>query len=195
MKKTKAIFCVSVVLCFVTGFTLGQVRDQGIGLRLGDPVGITYKSYFANPMALEIVVGTSSANWHNNYYRKAFNSASRFDGFDYIDHQVNYTISLQGRLLWHQAVPANVEGRLDWFYGFGVHIRSSDVEYSYFEQDIRRFDKKQNFDLGPEGVVGVEYELLDFPIVAFAEANLMAELIDNPFRFRLFGALGVRYAF
>ena len=69
---------------------------------------------------------------------------------------------------------------------FGAHIRSSEVEYSYFDQDILRFDNKQNFDLGPEGIFGIEYELLDYPIVAFGEANLMAELIDNPFRFRRF---------
>lgn len=182
---------------FIMAFSLSaqSVNDQGIGLRVGDPFGITYKSYFRNPMALEVVLGTTSANRHENYYKKAFDNANKYDGYNYVDHSIDYTIAVQARLLWHEKVPANVEGRFDYYYGLGGHMRVSNVDYSYMDTEgIIRTDSRGNFDLGPEGVLGLEYELLDYPIVAFSEVSLMTELVDN-LRLRLFGAVGVRYAF
>ncbi|MTI20107.1 hypothetical protein E1176_03670 [Fulvivirga sp. RKSG066] len=173
-----------------------QTRDQGIGLRIGDPLGITYKSYFDRKGAVELIFGSTSANRHDSYYKSTFDSRSKYDGNRYVDHSVKYTLAFQGRMVWHESFPANVEGRLDWYWGLGAHVRLSDVKYSFFnENDILRTDNDTNFDLGPEGILGIEYEFLDYPIVGFSEVSLMGELVDNPFRFRFFGAVGIRYAF
>ena len=188
------IFFVGFGLCYSSAFS--QRFDQGLGLRVGDPFGISYKAYHERNSAFEVVVGSTSRNRHDAYYRDKFESIDDFDGFRYANHEVNYTLVLQGRYLLHTSFPANVEGRLDWYWGLGAQVRLSGLEYSYFdESNFFGLDDRTNFDLGPEGILGVEYELQDYPIVTFAEASLLAELIDQPFKMRIFGAIGVRYAF
>ena len=101
-----------------------------------------------------------------------------------------------GRYLLHESFPAHVEGRLDWYYGAGLQLRISSLEYQYFDAQNRIFSYDHtNFDFGPEAIVGMEYELADIPMVAFGEVSLLMELVDRPFNFRVFGAFGIRYAF
>ena len=196
MNRFGLLITLSVFGFFMHTNVIAQQHDQGIGLRIGDPVGITYKSYFNNNAAIELILGSTSANRHGNYYKTSFNNRDKFNGLAYIDHQVDYTLAFQGRVLWHEAFPANVEGRLDWYWGLGGHLRLSNVDYVYSDPNgIILGESETNFDLGPEGILGAEYELLDYPIVTFAEVSMMGELVDNPFRFRFFGALGIRYAF
>jgi len=196
MRKLVQSACLIISLVCFFSTVHAQKYDQGVGLRLGDPYGITYKSYFNNNAAVELIIGSTSANRHGSYFKRSFNNRSKFDGYRYVDHLVDYTVAFQGRVLWHESFPANVEGRLDWYWGVGGHIRLSDVDYSYFDQnDILSRESHTNFDLGPEGILGMEYEFLDYPIVGFGEVSLMGEIIDNPLRFRVFGAFGIRYAF
>ncbi|TRX48895.1 hypothetical protein FNH22_28070 [Fulvivirga sp. M361] len=191
----KAIVCL-IGFGFISSSAFSQRFDQGVGLRIGDAFGISYKIYGQRNTAFEFGIGTTSRNRHGAYYRDKFKNINDFDGLRYADHDVNYTLALQGRYLLHYAFPANVEGRLDWYWGVGAQMRLSGLEYSYFnESSIIGSDDKTNFDLGPEGILGVEYELQDYPVVSFAEVSLLAELVDQPFKMRIFGAIGVRYAF
>lgn len=193
--KLTSVFTL-VGFLFISNISLAQIYDQGFGLRIGDPLGVTYKSYFNRTSALELTLGSTSGNRHGSYFKSTFTNRDEYNGFNYIDHTVDFTLAFQARLLWHESFPANVEGRLDWYWGLGGHLRFADVTYTYFDQDnFLRYDNATNFDLGPEGILGMEYELLDFPIVGFGEVSLMTELVDNPFRLRFFGAFGIRYAF
>lgn len=185
-----------VGLLFIVSFSHAQRYDQGIGIRVGDPLGVTYKLYLPHYRAVEFNFGTTSRNWHSSYYQDTFNGLNRYDGYRYSSHDVKYTVALQGRYLLHQSFPANVEGRLDWYWGLGGQLRLSKIEYTYFtEEMLLNSDAKTNLDLGPEGILGVEYELQDYPIVGFGEVSLLGEIVDKPFRFRLFAAVGVRYSF
>jgi len=196
MKKILLSVSLIVGLVCIGKQVCAQTYDQGIGVRIGDPFGITYKSYFNNKAAIEFTLGTTSANRHGSYHKRSFNNRNKFDSYRYVDHLVDYTVAIQGRVVWHESFPANVEGRLDWYWGIGGHLRYSDIDYSFFDQlDILRRESDTNFDIGPEGILGMEYEFLDYPIVGFGEVSLMGEIIDNPLRFRLFGAIGIRYAF
>ncbi|MEM7108138.1 MAG: hypothetical protein AAF519_07915 [Bacteroidota bacterium] len=191
----KAIICL-IGLLYLSNLAAAQRYDQGIGLRIGDPFGVSYKQYGHNRVALEFTLGTTSRNRHGAYYKDKFKSINDFDRFNYSDHTVNFTLAAQGRYLLHYSFPANVEGRLDWYGGIGAHLRISTLEYAYFdESESLAFEQRTNFDLGPEGVLGMEYEFQDYPIVGFGEFSLLAELVDQPFKFRLFAAVGVRYGF
>ncbi|GAA0891886.1 hypothetical protein GCM10009122_15650 [Fulvivirga kasyanovii] len=185
-----------VGLSLIFQFTYAQKLNQGLGLRIGDPVGISYKAYLPGSTAVEFTLGTTSRNRHSAYYKDTFNALDRYDGLRYSDHDVKYTLALQGRYLLHNPFPANVEGRLDWYWGLGGQFRLSKVEYTYFsESTLFANDTKTNIDLGPEGILGVEYEFKDYPIVGFSEVSLLGEIVDKPLRFRFFAAVGVRYAF
>ena len=193
--KLRTVICLVGLLCLCS-FTHAQRFSQGIGLRVGDPFGLTYKTYGNNRAALEFTLGTTSRNRHGAYYKDKFESIGDFDDFRYADHTLEYTVALQGRYLLHYSFPANVEGRLDWYWGVGAHLRLSSLEYSYFDEaQIITSDQRTNFDLGPEGIIGMEYELQDFPITGFGEFSLLGELVDQPLKFRLFAAVGVRYGF
>lgn len=196
MKKYAiALFTVTGLFLMFTD-TYGQAYNQGIGLRIGDPVGVSYKMYTRGKAALEFNLGTVSRNSHSAYYKDTFRKKDKFDDYIYSDHDVNFTLVLMGRYLIHEAFPANVEGRLDWYYGAGAQLRVSTVDYQYFDE-LNRIgsDEITNIDLGPEAILGVEYELQDYPIVGFGEVSLMMEIVDRPLHFRVFGAVGVRYAF
>lgn len=196
MKKCYKASGFIVGLLLVVSISYAQQYNQGIGLRVGDPLGVTWKVYLPERAAVEVNFGTTSRNWHSSYYRDTFNGLDRYDGFRYSSHDVRYTLALQGRYLLHHSFPANVEGRLDWYWGVGGQLRLSKVDYTYFTQEmVLNSDTKNNLDLGPEGILGAEYELQDYPIVTFGEVSLLGEIVDKPFRFRLFAALGVRYAF
>ena len=173
-----------------------QQYNQGIGVRIGDPYGISYKAYLRQRRAVEFVLGTVSRNNHSSYYRETFRNLDKYDGDLYSSHDVNFTMVLMARYLFHESFPANVEGRLDWYYGGGAQLRLSTLEYQYFDQqnNIIR-DDHTNIDFGPEAILGMEYELLDIPMVAFGEVSLLMELADRTFVFRVFGAFGIRYAF
>ncbi|MEM6360277.1 MAG: hypothetical protein AAF731_09310 [Bacteroidota bacterium] len=191
----KMAVCLIGLLC-LTSSSFAQRFDQGVGLRVGDPFGISYKQYRNNRTALEFTLGTTSPNRHGAYYKDKFKSIGDFDGFRYTDHTLDFTLAAQGRYLLHYSFPANVEGRLDWYWGVGAQVRLSTLEYTYFNaSESLTTDERTNFDLGLEGIIGMEYELQDFPIVGFGEFSLFGELADQPLKFRLFAAMGVRYAF
>ncbi len=204
IKRQYLILGLGFCICFLLGnaTVCAQEGQQGIGLRVGDPLGLTYKYYLPRKMAMEVNLGTAPRSWYSAYFKDSFDDRKKYDDFRYVSHSVKSTFALQGRYLWHYAFPANVEGRLDWYWGLGAQMRLVGVEYSYFDNEdiineltIIRELKRTDFDIGPEGIIGVEYELQDFPIVTFGEASLLTELADKPFRFRVFAALGVRYSF
>ncbi|MEM6525399.1 MAG: hypothetical protein AAGF85_03605 [Bacteroidota bacterium] len=193
--NAKAIVCL-IGLFYLSNWTIAQSFDQWVGLRVGDPFGLSYKQYGNNRTALEFTIGTTSRNRHGAYYKDKFGKINDFDRFNYSDHTVDFTLATQGRYLLHYSFPANVEGRLDWYWGLGAHLRISTLEYAYFdESESLNFDERTNFDLGPEGVLGMEYEFQDYPIVGFGEFSLLGEVVDQPLKFRLFAAVGIRYGF
>jgi hypothetical protein len=72
---------------------------SGIGLRGGFASGITFKHFYAQGRAFEVI------------------AQQRFRGF-----------GLTGLLEWQQAIPNSTPG-LDWFYGVGGHIGGYDSRY------------------------------------------------------------------
>ena len=74
-----------------------QDKEWGLGLRIGNPTGITAKKYLGASNALEVALGTN----YNN------------DGFELLAHY-----------LFH--FPITDAPGLDWYYGFGGQIQSYD---------------------------------------------------------------------
>lgn len=189
----KKLFIVSV------GLVLGVnawAQQQAIGIRAGDPVGITYKKYFSGSNAFEFIFGTASRSWHQNYYRNSFNEFDKYEDRRYLSHHVESTIYLQGRYLLHNDIMVDgMEGSWQWYWGAGALLKLAKVEYR-FQEDLPPYnidtDVSTDIDLGPEGIIGTEYTFEDLPITFFGEASLFIELADRPATLRAFGALGMR---
>ncbi len=64
-----SVFLLTPVLLFAQEF------DNGIGLRLGDPFGFTYKKYISPTRAVEFIAGTSGNGWSTNYSKNLFSAS------------------------------------------------------------------------------------------------------------------------
>jgi hypothetical protein len=189
----KGMLMLSLMFCFAGAFA----QHQGIGVRLGDPMGLTYKMYFRDKKAIEFGLGSASPGWHRNYYEKSFEARDQYKDSRYRSHSVQSTIYLQGRYLLHHDIHIEgMEGKLDWYWGVGGLLKFSKVKYRFqnVENALVESDTRNDVDFGPEGIGGMEYEFQDVPVTIFGEVSLMLELVDRP-TLRPFAGIGARYNF
>jgi hypothetical protein len=197
--KTKGKLFLVLILTLTAQWAFAQSRS--IGLRLGDPAGITYKKYldFYKSKAVEFTLGGASPEWHKRYYLNTFEELSKYSGYGYQSHSIESTIYLQARYLFHYDIPmTGAEGKLDWYWGAGGMLKVAKIRYRYRSEDAsppNQVDIHTDVDLGPEGILGLEYTFQDIPLVVFGEGSMLIELADRPFTWRPFGALGLRYLF
>jgi hypothetical protein len=190
MKKLIGIF----VLLFIAFGSFAQ--DRGIGIRLGAPMGITYKKYLPGNKAVEFGIGTLTNGWYNNYYERSFHDFDRFEGYDYESHRVRSAVYLQGRYLWQNDIQIEgMMGELDWYWGLGGVAKFGSVEYRYRSNGIPGREIRTDFDFGPEGILGMEYTFEDMPLTIFGEFSLMIEIVDRPGILRGLSGVGARYNF
>jgi len=171
---------------------------QSLSIRLGIPVGLTYKVYTTRKSAFEFGLGSAGPLWANHYYINAFNDVSKYENFKYIDHKVKSTLYLQGRYLKDFPIPTSgMQGQLSWYCGAGAVLKISRVQYTYTDIEaipVTQKDERVDVDFGPEAILGAEYWLEDTPFSFYGEGSLMLELFDR-ISGRGFAAVGVRYHF
>ncbi len=176
-----------------------NIPTQSISLRLGVPVGFTYKVYTGKKEAFEFGIGGASPYWANHYYINSFNTFSKYKDYKYLDHRVESTIYLQGRYLKDFAIPTSgMEGQLTWYCGVGAVLKVARLQYTYTNIDAvppTQTDEHTDVDFGPEAILGAEYWLEDTPFSFYGEGSVMLELFDRVGSGRVFAAVGVRYHF
>lgn len=183
----------------------------GIGLKVGAPIGLTYKMYFLKRFAFEVAGGFSNTSISEEYIKDKFNKvlSSHFDatesaGFNYFMHSIEGSYAGQARLMMHLPIPRGLSGRgfenLDWYIGVGAEIRVIDTKYLYEYQDGQYSENIKSFrhrfiEYGPEWMFGFEYAFKDVPLSAFAEMGMFFRINDKtPFN-AIQGGLGVRFNF
>lgn len=175
---------------------------QGVGLKVGDPIGLTYKLYFLKRFAFEMVVGQTTSGLYTDFIRQSFFLNPDFSDFDYIGHSIKISPSGQFRVLVHNPLPAGVTGEvgIDWYVGFGLNVKTLKVDYTFeagetpVDFEIRSMIVTYTL-LGPEAVLGFEYVLPNQPLSAFAEIGGFFDIKDENSKPRFQGGLGVRYNF
>lgn len=191
MKKSTFLF-----VLLITG--LPSLAQQSVGLRVGDPFGISYKNYFSDNKAFEVGIGTSPLSWHDNYFRNTFKDLDRYEGYRYRDHTVNSSVHLMSRLLLrHDIFVEGMVGDWEWYWGLGGALRMSRVHYTFEGDDppFFRSDTRTDIDFGPEAMLGMEYTFEDVPLTVFGEFSFLVELVDRPLALQGFSGIGVRYRF
>jgi hypothetical protein len=190
---------VLVIIFLLSGTGCVLAQKQSVGLRIGNPLGITYKRYLPNDRAFEFGLGTAPSGWSSNYYKNSFKDYNHYDNYDYRSHDVNSTIYFQGRYLFQYNIPIEgMVGKLDWYWGVGALLKIANVNFTYQDGDSPSnigHDTKTDIDFGPEGIAGMEYTFDDVPITIFGEVSVMLEFADRPLTFRCFGAAGARFNF
>jgi hypothetical protein len=192
------LLCVLLALVLQTIAT-AQTKPNQIGLRLGAPLGVTYRRNITERTALELVVGTGSRTWNARYYERSFESHFGDDATLYLDHSVSNIIHTQLRYLFLRPIVwEGVPGKFDWYFGPGVGFKSAKVKYVYetlyFPFGVES-TTRTDVDFGPELVVGGGYTLEEIPLNFFLEVNILIELSDRPGQLRGNSAIGLRYGF
>ncbi|MFP4095131.1 MAG: hypothetical protein ACLFUB_11630 [Cyclobacteriaceae bacterium] len=196
MKKIDLILMV-VVGCLFSGQLWAQSYQWGVGLRAGDPTGLSVKRFMGSK-ALEFNIGQTHL-WGYNAVREFERD---YDDYRYLDSRFKSATSLQVRYLSFK--PIEIEGRdkLSWYAGIGGQLRSTSVDYRYRywvgprNDDWReRWEAVNDIDLGVDFIGGLDFTFHDIPLSIFTDINLFVELIDSPLFLRLQGGGGVRYNF
>ena len=179
----------------------------GIGLRLGDPSGVSFKKYFSKN-ALELSIGRSYMFYGRpRYYDRHFNRwyedhrhiHPRYKEVRYLGGERGYPVSFQ----LHYLIQKKLKGldNLNWYWGIGAQLRYHRYyfDYEYKIEGVHgRFytsERISNLDVGIDIPVGLEYTLKEAPLSFFGDINLFMEVMDNPFVFWLQGGIGIRYNF
>jgi hypothetical protein len=189
----KVIVLLSCVFCFFWA----QAQDQGIGLRLGTPTGVTYKKYLSKFNAIEFGLGTTGLGWHHGYYENSFHDHGPFTDFRYRSHTIQSLVYFQGRYLVHKNIYVQgLEGKWDWYWGIGAVLKVARIKY-HFDNDTPPYNETETYndlDLGPDGIIGMEYTFEGVPITVFGEISLMLEIVDR-LTLRPLSGVGARYRF
>lgn len=196
---TKKLFMLLPLLLAigVTGYS--QQSTGALGLRIGDPIAVSYKLVTPTNKAIEFMLGTAPRSWHSSYYENSFDDYSKYDGYIYRSHEVENNIYLQARYLFYYNIPVSgMDGKLEWYWGVGALLKYGRVKYRYWEDEpgfTPGEDTRNNIDLGPDGIGGVEYYFYGLPLSVFGEVSLFMELADRPVTPRMMGGVGARVYF
>lgn len=177
-------------------------RNWGIGLRVGDPAGLSVKKYSGNN-AWELNIGRT-AYWGRYSYYDAFYDYDDYELYSKVEfhnHWVDRALGIQLHYLWQNDLNLDGLSGLQWYYGLGGQIKSIAVRYHYKYED-QWGNKHDNFystanfiNLGLDGIIGLEYTFQTVPLSIFTDINLFVEVYRNLFNIHPQGGIGIRYNF
>lgn len=197
--KQKLLTVVVLLMLAATAAFAQNYPTQSVSIRLGVPLGVTYKIYTGRKEAVEFGVGSASPYWAKQYYINSFNTYSKYKNFKYLDHNIQSTIYLQARYLKDFSIPTvGMEGQLNWYLGAGASLKLARLTYTYQDVDalpVTQRSEHTDIDFGPEAIIGAEYWLDDTPFSFYGECSAMLELADRIGTGRFFLAVGARYHF
>ncbi|MCF1752763.1 hypothetical protein [Mariniradius sediminis] len=177
-----------------------MAQEPGIGLRMGEPFSITYKTFLDDNISIEGMFGSAGPN-SASYYRNTFENNRPGPNTFYIGHSTSNRWSMNFRMAYHEDITDMIgigSGYLLAYAGAGAQLRSVMVDYVYSQgtnPNVTFAEQRRNMDFGPEGFVGSEYYIEEIPLSVFAEFGLFMELVERFGHFRLQGAIGARYLF
>jgi hypothetical protein len=153
-----------------TGSNIGTnaEKNMGIGVRVGDPTGVTFKKYLGTKAALEFNAGLStfiSGYNHRGYYDK-HHHRNGYYGYGY-GNRVGFSFQ------------AHYTG-LQWYAGGGLQLRTISYDYYYFDQvGVYRKERANYAQFGIDALGGAEYTFKDAPFSVFADVTLFVNFVNG----------------
>lgn len=192
----------SRVICPI--FEQSEYPYQALGLKLGDPVAVTYKYYPNKSWAFGADVGKVASGLYSKYYRKQFaaylpDTLSGEETIKYLSHRALQDWYVEAKFLY-QWDAEKISPGLQLYAGLGFQWRSTKLEYDYiyedglFENELGKF-KRSRFTYGPSAIVGFEYSYFSLPLSAFIEIEWFTDALLDPGYNRFQGGVGLRYVF
>ena len=192
----------------------GTPKSWSIGLRLGDPSGLTIKKHFGDNKAFEFNVGRTNTfgnygrydtrfrNYYNEkYYYPNYNDGWKDDknywryGNGY--YGSNYTFrayAFQFHYIIHKEIKS-VSG-LRWYFGFGPQVKLLHYSFDYFNGNgLLQNDSYISANIGVDALIGIEYTFASVPLTVFTDGGLYMEVAREPFYLQGLIGVGIRYNF
>lgn len=204
--KNKILLLALFAVLSGLSFAQTSTNNWGVGLRMGDPAGLTLKKYMGSN-ALEINIGRthrwSGSHWYDDRFHMWYDDEKfGYKEYQYLGYNTSVPVALQVHYLFHRDFTnAGMEG-FQWYYGAGGQIRSHRYDFSYrYKVDGEpewiyvNGQRVHDIDLGIDGVGGIEYTFSNAPFSLFADITLFMEVADDPFEFWFQGGIGGRYNF
>lgn len=204
MKKITLLLMFSA-LCSLNTFAqkdLGtsKQKNMAIGVRVGDPTGLTLKKYFGNS-ALEFNVGVPTYVFgrydYNHYYTNSghYKNNAYYNGY-YNDYTYNPTFSYAMQLHFTKLFDINAVEGLQWYAGGGLQLRQNIFDVTYYDNYYGRYttERYAATDFGLDAVGGAEYTFAKVPFSVFADLNIFINVINGA-RVYVQPGLGGRFNF
>lgn len=163
-----------------TGSDVGSSAEKnlGIGVRLGDPSGLTIKKYLGTKAALEFNAGLSTFISGYNYdydYDKHYHK----NGYYGYGHRNRVGFSFQAH--YTRLFDIKPVTGLQWYVGGGLQLRTISYEYYYYDDfGNYREDRATYAQFGLDALGGAEYTFRDAPFSVFADVNFFINVVNNP---------------
>jgi hypothetical protein len=192
----------SRVICPI--FTHSAYPYQALGIKLGDPLAITYKYYPNKHFSFGADVGKAASGLYSKYYRKAFanylpDSLTGEQSIKYLSHRAVTDWYAEAKFLYQWNAESISKG-LQLYAGLGLQWRKTKLQYDYlyedglFESNLGKFERSR-FTYGPTAILGFEYSYFSLPLSAFIEVEWFADALLDPGYNRFQGGVGLRYVF
>jgi hypothetical protein len=185
-------------------FENSEYPYHGIGIKVGDPVALTYKYYQSEKFAIAVDAGSAASGLYSRYHREQFtenipSNLSTFETIRYTRHEIVSEYVIEGKILYQTKAEKIFPG-LQSYAGLGWQLRRAEIRYSYFyetnlrDRDIGEFIANRSSQ-GPTATIGFEYAYFKLPVSTFMEITGFMDVMENPGWTRLQGGIGIRYVF
>ena len=181
------------------GYHLSEYPYQGIGIRVGDSFGLTYKLYITDFLTFSMDGGIASYGLYKKRYAQIFDTLPESDTLDYFSHEVKSDVQFSAKVSYYSEGPPFMKG-LDWYVSLGWQFRFVDIQYGYnyevspIENRFGSFTKEMNY-MGPEAFIGIEYAYFEIPMSAFLEVGAFYDVVYEPTFVQFLFGVGLRYVF
>jgi len=194
MMKKCTFYIVAMMLTSMAAYSqLGTnaQKNWAIGVRLGDPTGLTLKKYW-DKNAFEFVAGYApynSAYNAGNYYYNHYNN----NGYIYNNTTGTAGLAFQFHYLRHFEIKP-VDG-LQWYVGGGFQFRNYFYTENYYDNNGYPHSQTASyFATGLDVKGGAEYTFRQQPFTVFADLNFFLSVAQQAGFFAQPG-IGGRYNF
>ncbi len=181
---------------------------HGIGLKLGDPLALTYKYYPTKHLAIAVDFGKTASGLYNRYYRDLLkNEFSQDDtlsenaSVNYLSHRVKADFVGEVKVLY-QFDATGISPGMQVYVGGGWEWKRTKIQYDYLysmdestAEAIPGTYTGKRHTQGPQVVVGIEYSYFKLPVSAFIELEYFVDVQADPGYKTVEGGVGLRYIF
>ncbi len=192
-------------------FESSEYPYHGLGFKLGDPFGATYKYYAGKNFSVALDFGKPASGLYNRYFREKFEDYGvEFDtlsdnaALNYSSHKVTNDLVGEIKLLYSLDA-GKISPGLQLYAGVGWQWKSTKLKYFYFynlrtpnggeiANEFRSTDRTR-LTMGPQLVLGIEYAYFQIPISAFMEVEFFSDIQADPGWQHFEGGVGLRYVF